>query len=121
MQILSKLKVLMCILLHLLFVLFVFFSNELVFILFLHFLDLLFFLSLSNYFIESFGIVVIDIFIHSCFKSLHELLLNFLFNVGCDKSLGLSYPISLLCFLFDRNEFFLSLQFQFSHLDNHLS
>lgn len=111
----------MSILLHLLLVLFIFLSDELILILFLHAFFNLLFLPFTNYFVKSFGVVVIDIFVNSSFKSLHKFFLNFLLNIGSYKSFSLSNSISFLSFLFDRNKLFFSLQFKFSHLDNHLS
>lgn len=54
---------------------------------FLLMLSLSFLLSLllpSNQFIENFWIIVVNIFVHTCLKSFHQLLLNLLLNIGCN-------------------------------------
>jgi hypothetical protein len=111
----------MSIFLHLLLVLFILLCYKLALVLLLYALFNLLLLPFSNDFVKSFGVIVIDIFIYSSFKSLHKFFLNFLFNVSSYESFSLSDSISFLSFLFDRNKLFFSLQFKFSHLDNHLS
>lgn len=102
---------------HILFVFFVHLWNELVLLLHTFFC---LFLVPPHQFIESLRVVVVDVFIYSGLQSLHQLFLNLLLDVGSNQSLGLSHPVSSLSLFLYRDDLFLALQLQLSHLYDHL-
>lgn len=114
----SEIKFLVLIFNQWFFKFFIFLSDELVF-----FFHALFYLLLitSHQLTKSLRVVVVDIFVDSRLQPFHEFLLDFLLNVGSDQGLGFSHSIPPFSFFLDGDNFFFSLQFQLSHLDDHLS
>lgn len=88
-------------------------------VLFFH-LFLLFFLVTTHQLIEGFGVVIVNVFVDSSFKPLHEFFFDLLLDVGSYQGLCFSYPISFFCFFLDGDDLFFALQLQLSHLDDHL-